>query len=286
MQIVTTRDQMRSARAAYTALGFVPTMGYLHEGHLSLVRRAKAECGSVAVSIFVNPTQFGPEEDLDAYPRDLARDLDLLAQAGADVVWTPQVQDIYPRGSVTAVEVGELSVPLEGVRRPGHFRGVATVVAILLAVTTPDRLYVGQKDAQQAAVLRRMVDDLGFATEVVVAPTVREDDGLALSSRNAYLTGGERHAARCLSRALSRVDEAWRAGERSAERLRELGRSVVLAEPLAELSYFSVADRETLVEIADGVMVDPGHGALVSTAVRIGAPTLLDNIVLTPYSPS
>ncbi|WP_116113948.1 pantoate--beta-alanine ligase [Austwickia chelonae] len=285
MQIVTTRGEMRAARAGFSALGFVPTMGYLHEGHLSLVRRAKAECGSVAVSIFVNPTQFGPGEDLDAYPRDLDRDVELLSRVGADVVWIPQAQDIYPPGSMTYVEVGELAVPLEGARRTGHFRGVATVVTVLLAVTTPTRLYVGQKDAQQAAVLRRLVTDLGFAAEVVVAPTVREPDGLALSSRNAYLAGAERQAALCLSRALWAVDEAWRAGERGAECLRRLGESVISAEPLADLSYFSVADPDTLVEIPDGVMVDADRGALVSTAVRIGAPTLLDNVVLAPGLP-
>lgn len=284
LRVVVTRDEMRAARAEYGDLGLVPTMGYLHEGHLSLIRRAKAECGAVAVSIFVNPTQFGPTEDLAAYPRDLDRDLALLRDAGVDVVWTPTVADVYPPGFATYVDVEGVSAPLEGARRPGHFRGVATVVSILLAVTTPTRAYFGQKDAQQAAVLRRMAADLGFGAQVVVAPTVREPDGLALSSRNTYLTPEERTAALCLSRALKSVEAAWAAGQRDAARLRAIGTEVIVAEPLAHPAYFSVADPDTLAEIPDGAAVDPERGALVSTAVRVGAPTLIDNTVLAPAS--
>lgn len=282
MHVVVTREEMRAARATYGVLGLVPTMGYLHEGHLSLVRRAKAECGAVAVSIFVNPTQFGPSEDLAAYPRDLDRDLELLREAGVDLVWTPRVADVYPAGFATYVDVEGVTVPLEGARRPGHFRGVATVVTVLLAVTTPTKAYFGQKDAQQAAVLRRMVADLGFGTQVVVAPTVREPDGLALSSRNTYLSGPERAAALCLSRALRAVQDAWAAGERDAATLRGIGSAVLAAEPQADPAYFSVADPDTLAEIADGATVDAARGALVSTAVRIGAPTLIDNTILPP----
>ncbi|MBW3084293.1 Pantothenate synthetase [Austwickia sp. TVS 96-490-7B] len=282
MHIVTTRDQMRTARAHHGTIGFVPTMGYLHEGHLSLVRRAKEECGAVAVSIFVNPTQFGPTEDLTAYPRDLDRDLQLLRDAGADIVWTPHTHDIYPTGATTYVDVTTLTDTLEGARRPGHFRGVATVVTILLAVTTPTRIYLGQKDAQQAVVLRRMITDLGFGTDIVIAPTVREADGLALSSRNTYLDEDQRHAALCLSRALNAVTAAWLTGERNAAALRACGVSIITAEPLADLAYFSVADPDTLVEIPDGSALDPARGALVSTAVTIGVPTLIDNVILPP----
>lgn len=282
MRVVTTRAEMRAARAEYGVLGLVPTMGYLHEGHLSLVRRAKAENDAVAVTIFVNPTQFGPTEDLAAYPRDLERDLALLREAGVDLVWTPTVGEVYPARFSTYIDVEGVSEPLEGARRPGHFRGVATVVAILLAVSTPTRAYFGQKDAQQVAVLRRMAADLGFGAEMVIAPTVREPDGLALSSRNVYLSTSERAAARCLSQALRAVEAAWAAGEYDAARLRGIGSSVVAAEPLADPAYFSVADPDTLAEIPDGVEVDPTRGALVSTAVKVGAPTLIDNVVLPP----
>ena len=284
LRVVVQREEMRSARAALGEVGLVPTMGYLHEGHLSLVRRARAENDAVVVSIFVNPTQFGPTEDLAAYPRDLDRDLALLREAGVDLVWTPRVQDVYPPGFATSVDVEGVAAPLEGARRPGHFRGVATVVSILLAVTTPTRAYFGQKDAQQAAVLRRMAADLGFGAQVIVAPTVREPDGLALSSRNVYLSGSERAAALCLSQALRAVEEAWAAGERDPARLRGTGAAIIGAEPLAHPAYFSVADPDTLVEIADGALVDATRGALVSTAVRVGAPTLIDNTVLSPRS--
>lgn len=284
MEVVVTRAQMRAARAGHEAIGFVPTMGFLHEGHLSLVRRAKADHGAVAVSIFVNPTQFGPEEDLAAYPRDLDRDLALLQEAGADIVWVPTVEDVYPSGHCTVVDVGGLTDSLEGERRPGHFRGVTTVVSILLAVTGPSAVYLGQKDAQQALVLRRLVTDLGFGAEVVIAPTVREPDGLALSSRNTYLSPEERSAATCLSRALRAVADAWAAGEGDAARLRRIGQDVLRAEPLAAPVYFSVADPDTLVEVRDGDTVGTDRGALVSTAVRVGAPTLIDNLVLAPRS--
>jgi pantoate--beta-alanine ligase len=250
-------------------------MGFLHAGHLSLVERAAAENDHVGVSIFVNPTQFGPAEDLTAYPRDIGRDLELLREAGADLVWTPPVEEVYPPGYQTYVAVEEVTKPLEGAARPTHFRGVATVVAKLFNVFQPDRAYFGQKDAQQVVVIRQMARDLDFPLEIVVCPIVREPDGLAMSSRNIYLTSEQRAAAPALYRALCAARDAWRAGEHDASRLRQIMAGVLAAEPLAEVEYVSAADPTTLVELDDAAA-----GALFSMAVRIGRARLIDNVLV------
>lgn len=274
----TTEDltELRRIRASMNGtFGLVPTMGALHAGHASLVRRARAECAHVGVSIFVNPSQFGPGEDYRNYPRPLERDLEVLDRLGVDVVWTPRADSMYPPGYQTWVEIGEVAAPLEGKFRPGHFRGVATVVTKLFNCFRPDKAYFGQKDAQQVAVLRRMARDLDFDVEVVVCPTVREPDGLALSSRNEYLTPEERKAATVLYRALSAAQREYEAGERNAEALRSVMRNVIAAEPLAEQQYVSAADPETLAEL-DTVE----RGALLSMAVRIGKARLIDNLII------
>jgi pantoate--beta-alanine ligase len=257
-------------------VGFVPTMGYLHEGHLSLVRAARAECKSIAVSIFVNPTQFGPSEDLSRYPRDLPRDLELLSLEKVDLVWTPTSDEMYPPGFQTWVTVEELTQPLEGSMRPGHFRGVATVVAKLFNAVQPDKAYFGQKDAQQAAVIRCMVHDLSFKLQVVVCPTWREPDGLAMSSRNIYLNPDERRAATVLYKALTAAQTAYSAGERNAENLRQIMTQTIQSESLARLQYISCADPDTLQEIQGAV---PGQ-ALFLLAVFIGRTRLIDNLVV------
>ncbi len=267
---------MRAALAVLDApLGLVPTMGFLHEGHLSLINQAKAECRSVAVSIFVNPTQFGPNEDLASYPRDLARDLSLLQSLGVDLVWTPTVEAMYPKEFQTWVEVESLTGRLEGEIRPGHFRGVTTAVAKLFNAIQPHKAYFGQKDAQQAAVIRRMTLDLNFPIEIIVCPTVREPDGLAMSSRNKYLESEERQAALVLYRALTTAKAAHEAGERDAEKLRSLVRQTVTSEPRAQLQYVSCADYDTLEEL------DTVTGkTLLSLALLIGKTRLIDNFVL------
>ncbi|MBI3241168.1 MAG: pantoate--beta-alanine ligase [Chloroflexi bacterium] len=277
MNTFATISDLRRARLALAGtLGLAPTMGALHEGHLSLVRRAKAENDHVGVSIFVNPAQFGPNEDLSRYPRDLDRDLSLLAEAGADLVWTPTPEIVYPPGFQTFVAVEQVALPLEGQARPGHFRGVATVVAKLFNVFTPDRAYFGQKDAQQVAVIKRMADDLNFPLEIVACPTVREPDGLAMSSRNAYLSPDERKAATVLYRALSAARNAFDKGERGGDTLRAILSSTIAGEPLARIDYVSVADHRTLTEL-DRI---PDNGVLLSLAVRIGATRLIDNFLL------
>lgn len=276
MQVVKTIAELRAARAALPEpVGVVPTMGFLHEGHLALVRRARAENASVIVTIFVNPTQFGPSEDFAAYPRDLDRDLALLEGVGADLVFAPEVAEIYPPDFQTYVIVEQVSQPLEGARRPGHFRGVATVVAKLFNLTQPQRAYFGQKDAQQVRVIQQMTADLNFPLEIVVCPTVREPDGLAMSSRNTYLTPEQRQAAPVLYRSLQAAAAAFAQGERDASRLRQIALDVLAAEPLAQVEYVSVADAQTLQEL-DRV----AGPALVSMAVRIGRARLIDNIVL------
>lgn len=257
-------------------IGFVPTMGYLHEGHLSLVRAARAECASVVVSIFVNPTQFGPSEDLNRYPRDLPRDLELLKVEEVDLVWTPTAEEMYPPGFQTWVTVEDVTQPLEGSLRPGHFRGVATVVAKLFNAVQPDKVYFGQKDAQQAAVIRRMGRDLNFKLEVVICPTWREADGLAMSSRNVYLNPDERRAAIVLYKALTAAQAAYLAGERKAENLRLIMTQTIQIEPLAQPQYVSCAEPDTLQEIQD-VITGP---ALLSMAVLIGQTRLIDNLIL------
>jgi len=276
MRVVHTIAEARAVRRALPGTwGFVPTMGYLHEGHLSLVRRARAENDRVAVSIFVNPTQFGPHEDYARYPRDLERDLRLLEPLGVDLVFVPSVEEMYPPGFQTWVIVEEVSRPLEGASRPGHFRGVATVVAKLFNILRPDRAYFGQKDAQQTVVIRRMVQDLNIPVEIVICPTVREPDGLAMSSRNTYLNPEERRAATVLFRALQAAKARYEAGERDAERLREAMREVIRAEPLARIDYVSVAHPETLQELER--VEGP---ALLSLAVYIGTTRLIDNLML------
>jgi len=276
MQIVKTLAELRNARHTLPEpAGLVPTMGFLHAGHISLVQRARAECASVAASIFVNPTQFGPNEDLAKYPRDLPRDLALLEAAGVDLVWTPTREVMYPTGFQTWVEVEGLTKGLEGEVRPGHFRGVATVVAKLFNAVGPDRAYFGQKDAQQAAVIRRMARDLDFPIEIVVCPTLREADGLAMSSRNIYLNPEERRAATVLFRALNEAQSAFARCERDAETLRRLMREIVNAEPLARLQYVSCANYDTLEELET-----VAGRALLSMAVYVGKTRLIDNFVL------
>ena len=279
MRVLLTVGDMRTARGAFGPLGLVPTMGFLHAGHLSLVERAKTECGAVAVSIFVNPTQFGPNEDLARYPRDLPRDLALLEAAGVDLVFTPEPGDIYPPGFATRIEVQRVSEPLEGAARPGHFAGVATVVAKLFNIVQPTRAYFGQKDAQQSVVIRRMARDLDFPVEIVVAATVREADGLALSSRNVYLTPAQRAAAPVLYRALSRAQELFARGERQADALRAEMRRVIASAPGVDIDYVSVADPETLEELDE-----IGASALASIAARLGRTRLIDNLPLVATS--
>jgi len=272
MKVVRTRAELRVARAALPSpVGFVPTMGALHEGHASLVERARAECATVAVSIFVNPTQFGPSEDFKRYPRDEAADLALLESLGVDLVFMPGVEDVYPTGAVTYVDVGSLGEKLEGAARPGHFRGVATVVTTLFALVTPDRAYFGQKDGQQSVVVRRFTKDLGLPVEIVICPTVREPDGLALSSRNRYLTPEERAQASALHEALAAASAAAAGGERSAERLRAIMLDALSAASLGAPDYVSVADAETLDELEK---LD--RPALLSLAVRFPSARLID----------
>lgn len=276
MQTISSLPDLRFTRLSYPGtVGLVPTMGYLHEGHLSLVRRARDECDQVVVSIFVNPAQFGPSEDLSRYPRDLERDLRLLEPLGVDLVWTPTPEMMYPDRYQTWVEVEEMTRPLEGAMRPGHFRGVTTVVAKLFNAVQPDKAYFGQKDAQQAAVIRRMTRDLNFPVEIVVCPIIREPDGLAMSSRNVYLDAEQRKAATVLYRSLSAAQEAYERGERDAEKLRGIMKDVLASEPLTQVQYVSCADYDTLEEL------DTVKGkALLSMAVLIGKTRLIDNLVL------
>jgi len=254
----------------------VPTMGALHEGHLSLIHEARAMCDVVVVSVFVNPAQFGPAEDFDSYPRDLTRDAALLAEYNVDYVFAPTVEEIYPPGFSTYVTVEGLSNQLEGASRPEHFRGVTTVVTILLNVVKPDFAFFGQKDAQQAILIRRMVRDLALSAEIVVVPIVREQSGLAMSSRNNYLDDDQRRAATVLNRALSRAREAYEEGEHSAAHLIELVREAIESEPLARIDYVSVNDAETLEELEE----IEDRPALVSLAVFISNTRLIDNVVL------
>ena len=267
--------EVRSTRETDKGLswGFVPTMGYLHDGHLSLVRRARAENERVAVSIYVNPTQFAPNEDLASYPRDLARDLKLLQEAGVDIVFTPADNELYPAGFQTAVIVSKTAKPLEGASRPTHFQGVATIVAKLFNITKPARTYFGQKDAQQCVVVQQMIRDLDFEIEMVVCPTVREGDNLAMSSRNKYLSPAERQSAPALYQALLAAQTAYLDGERDGRVLRGIMTDIIGAEPLARIDYVSAADPMTLSEL-DQI----NNGVLLSTAVFFGQTRLIDNI--------
>jgi len=266
----------RLRREEHRTIGLVPTMGALHEGHLSLIHEARALCDVVVVSVFVNPTQFGPAEDFAAYPRDLTRDSALLAEYNVDYVFAPAVEEMYPPGAVTFVTVEGLSNELEGASRPGHFRGVTTVVAILLNVVRPHFAFFGQKDAQQAIIIKQMVRDLAFEAEIVVLPIVREESGLALSSRNAYLDPQQRQAAAVINGALLRARAAYDDGEHNAARLTELVKAKIEEEPLARIDYISLNDSTTLKRL-DRVDDQP---ALLSLAVFIGKTRLIDNVVL------
>ena len=276
MEVHETIASFRAARRALDgSLGFVPTMGALHEGHLTLVARARAENDHVAVSIFVNPTQFDRADDLTNYPRDLERDLALLRDAGVGLVFAPEAAEIYPPGVATTVSVAGVTTRLEGAKRPGHFDGVATVVAKLLNIVQPDRAYFGQKDAQQLVVVRRMADDLALPVEIVDVPTVREADGLALSSRNQFLHGAARQQALALSRALGAAEDAWHEGERDATALRRAARTIFEQYPSVEVEYLSLADPETLEELEG-----PVPRGIMSTAAWVGGVRLIDNVRL------
>jgi pantoate--beta-alanine ligase len=281
METITSRQRMISiAReirgAGNRTIGFVPTMGALHAGHLSLVREARKRCDVVVVSIFVNPAQFGPQEDFNRYPRDLAHDSALLAEFTVDYVFAPTVEDMYPKGFLTYVTVEGLSEGLEGAARPGHFRGVTTVVALLLNIIRPDFAFFGQKDAQQAIVIKQMARDLAFDSEVVVLPTARAESGLALSSRNDYLDEKARRAATVLYRGLTCAAARYDEGERNAERLIAAVKSTIDKEPLARIDYVSVNDAETLEQLDEL----GGRPALVSMAAFVGQTRLIDNIIL------
>lgn len=271
--VVRTRAELRAALAeAPRPVGLVPTMGWLHAGHRALIHRARAENATTVVSIFVNPRQFGDPADLEKYPRNEARDVEICAGEGADLVWAPSVDDVYPPGFDTEVRVGAVAQPLEGAARPGHFDGVATVVSILFNVVGAERAYFGQKDAQQLLVIRQMARDLAIPIEVIAHPTVREPDGLALSSRNVHLSEAERAAAPVLRRALLAARARWEAGERSGDALRAAMAEVLATEPLASPDYVSVADGSTLRELQH-----IGETALLSMAVRFGTTRLIDN---------
>ena len=276
MQLIETVSEFRVAeRSAARPLGLVPTMGYLHDGHMSLARRARADNATVSASIFVNPTQFAPNEDLAAYPRDMDGDLAKLEEAGVDLVFAPAPQEVYPAGFDTRVDVGEIAAKLEGASRPGHFRGVATVVCKLLTIVRPDKVYFGQKDAQQCLVIKRLNADLNLGAEVVVIPTIRDSDGVALSSRNAYLRDGDRESALTLSRSLNLAREMHQSEILDAKKISAQMRNLIESEPRTSVDYISISDAETLDELD---IID--RPALVSLAVRIGDVRLIDNTLL------
>jgi pantoate--beta-alanine ligase len=279
LKVLTTIAEMRAssrcARSAGRRVGLVPTMGALHEGHLSLVRAARASCDAVAASLFVNPTQFGPNEDLAKYPRSFERDREMFEREGVDLLFAPTVEEMYPAGAVTWVTVEELSGKLDGRSRPGHFRGVATVVAKLFHIVEPDAAFFGQKDAAQVAVIRRMVRDLNFPVEIVVCPIMREPDGLAMSSRNVYLDPQQRKQALVLHRSLLNVKELAQSGEKNAVKLAAAGLQEFAAEPLVRLDYFETVDPDTLDPVEDIC-----RGALVAVAAFVGTTRLIDNILL------
>ncbi|HLW03080.1 MAG TPA: pantoate--beta-alanine ligase [Ktedonobacterales bacterium] len=281
MQVINTVAEMLALRwSAGESVGLVPTMGYLHDGHLSLAHAARQECDRVVVSIFVNPTQFGPREDLSRYPRDLPRDLALLDQANVDYVFTPTAEDVYPSGFASYIDpIGPLVERLEGATRPGHFRGVATVVAKLFQLVRPQRAYFGQKDAQQAAVIRRLVADLHFGLTLRILPTVREADGLAMSSRNAYLSPEERQAATILYKALTEARRQVDAGEPNTDALRVTLARVIASEPRAHLDYADVCDPNTMLPLP---RIEPGQPVLLALAARVGPARLIDNFLRHP----
>jgi pantoate--beta-alanine ligase len=282
MQVVKIIPELIKIRDAWQrqnqTIGVVPTMGYLHAGHLALVERARSENAKVIATIFVNPLQFGVNEDLSRYPRNLERDFELLEKAGVDLVFNPEPSEMYPPNFSSHVEVQGITAVLEGASRPGHFKGVTTVVAKLFNLTCPTKAYFGQKDAQQVAVIKKMVSDLNFPLEIVVCPTKREADGLAMSSRNSYLDPAERQAAPVLYRALQTATQKWDNGERNARSLRETMQKILASEPLAKPDYISAANPLTLTEY-DGDIPD-GQGVLLSMAVRFGTTRLIDNFLL------
>ena len=277
MRIIGDKEEMRQVcRSAERPLGLVPTMGALHDGHLSLVDRARADCATVAVSIFVNPTQFAQGEDFAEYPRDLEGDLELLSQRGVDLVFAPEAADVYPPGFDTWVDVGPVADCLEGTARPGHFRGVATVIAKLFGILCPDLAYFGQKDGQQTVVVRKLARDLDMGVEVVVLPTVREPDGLAMSSRNVRLSPEQRRAAPVVHRALSAGLGSWNRGETDAAAIRNLVLRELQTEPLVDhVDYVSLADSDTLEELGRAA-----PGTMLSTAAHFGTVRLIDNVIL------
>jgi len=275
------REAARVARLAGLRIGLVPTMGALHEGHLSLVRAAKVQCDAVVVSIFVNPLQFGPNEDLARYPRNFERDCELLTKEDVDLVFAPSVEEVYPEEATTYVTVEGLSDRLCGGSRPGHFRGVTTVVAKLLHIVEPDLAFFGQKDAAQVAIIRRMVRDLNFATEIIACPIIREPDGLAMSSRNAYLTPQERKSAVVLYRALQEVERRFDKGEHEAKPLIAVGKEVIAQQAGVRLDYFEIVDPDSLEPI-DTIR----STALVAVAALVGMTRLIDNVRLSPSNPS
>jgi pantoate--beta-alanine ligase len=270
-----TRDWCAQTQAAGQRLGLVPTMGALHEGHLSLVRAARKTCEAVVASIFVNPTQFGPNEDLAKYPRNFERDCALLEKEGVDLLFAPAVEEMYPQGVVTWVWVEGLSEKLDGHSRPGHFRGVTTIVAKLFHMIEPDAAFFGQKDAAQVAIIRRMVWDLDFPVEIVACPIVREADGLAMSSRNVYLDAEQRRESLVLNRALMRVKKLWEAGESDTAKLVAAGREEMAREKMVRLDYFEIVSTDTLDRVESA-----GSGTLVAAAAFVGTTRLIDNVVL------
>jgi pantoate--beta-alanine ligase len=276
MQVVKTIPELRTLRQQLSgSVGFVPTMGYLHQGHMALVKQARIENSAVIVSIYVNPSQFGPREDFASYPRDLDQDLELLRREGAYIVFVPSDAEMYPPEFSSWIDVEKVTERLEGAYRPGHFRGVATVVAKLFNIVQPSRAYFGQKDAQQVVVIKRMVTDLNMGLEIVAVPTIRESDGLAMSSRNVYLNPEERGAAKVLFKALTLAQELGQGGQKDAEEIRRQMTSLIEKEPLARIDYVSIADAETLEELS---LID--RAALASLAVRIGSTRLIDNMPL------
>jgi len=275
--IAETRAALRELRARKGTVGLVPTMGALHAGHISLIRASRAQCNVTVATIFVNPTQFGPNEDLSKYPRTFDEDCRLLEQEGVDLLFAPTAEEMYPAGASTIVEVEGISDRLDGVSRPGHFRGVATVVAKIFHIVGPDRAFFGQKDAAQVAVLRRMVRDLNFPLEIVVCPTVRETDGLALSSRNRYLSAGERKRALILRRALAEMEGSVKQGEIQSALLIESGLKILGREPEVRLDYLKIVAPDTLEDIGD-----IHNGALVAIAAWVGSTRLIDNVLIKP----
>jgi pantoate--beta-alanine ligase len=277
MRIITNMQEMAQiCRVSSRPLGLVPTMGALHEGHLALIKHAQRKTRTLAVSIFINPAQFGPNEDLVRYPKSLDLDLELLSEAGVDLVFMPTANEIYPPGFDSWIDVGNMATKLEGAHRPGHFRGVATIITKLFNLIVPDFAYFGQKDGQQSAIIRKLVRDLFIGLEVVIRPTVREQDGLAFSSRNLYLTAEQRKAASVIYLALGKAKAIWRRGEQNCEHLREAVRGTLKNEPLIEqIDYISVADTDTLEELSTA-----SFRAMVSVALYMGQTRLIDNLIL------